>query len=272
MKKRSLVLRCLIVLLLLGSLVACSTTNSLHGTIQKITGISPNHSLPDEVKVFSGKWGGRYWRVSPISYGEIETRYGVNGVLIVKEIVDEQRADVVYCWARKGELRRIWGESPSVLVERSPKEQMGCRQWNGNPRWATFQRDKNGQVTLTFSILRFSDPQAREYANLRILKSLSEKEKTRLAGLEKKYGSDWREYIKLRDSSTLNEEEKARMVKLEKKIGIYSEIKWEFRFENGKLEGAWSDSAWEWGEIVSTPGVVSLWNNQWHVTMEHLPD
>jgi hypothetical protein len=199
MKKRSLVLRCLIVLPLLGSLVACTTTNSLHASIQKsdITMISLNSSLPDEVKVFSGKWGGRYWRISTFGCG-VETRYGVDGVLIVKEIVDKQRVDVIYCWKRQGKVSRIWSESPSVLVDRSPKEDMGCRQWNGNPRWATFRRDKDGQLTLSFSVFFF------------------------------------------------------------RKGSIDSEIRWEFRFEDGKLEGTWSDSAWTWGEIVSTPGVVSL--------------
>ena len=160
--------------------------------------------------------GGGYWRSKAVSRDTDFIRHGVNGVLIIKEIVDNQRADVVYCWERSGKITRNWGESPSDVMKFSTKEGMGCNQWNGNPRWATFHRDKNGKLTLSFSLFRFN--------------------------------------------------------KGDPRLGIDSEIKWEFRFENGKLAGVWMDSAREWGEVVSEPGVVSLWDNRWHVTMERLPD
>ncbi len=71
----------LVVLILIGlALCSCATMNSLASVpLPQTEVVSPDSNLPPEIKVFSGKWGGRWWSLS------CSCNRGLDAVLIIEE-------------------------------------------------------------------------------------------------------------------------------------------------------------------------------------------
>ena len=94
-------------------LYSWATTSSYSGSSdvplpQDVRIVPPDPGLPPEIKVFSGKWGGR-WR-----WQDLRDDTWVDGVLIVEKIMNEQQAIVVAA-AGTGTggwwINRVWERS-----------------------------------------------------------------------------------------------------------------------------------------------------------------
>ena len=101
----------LVVLMVLAgvSLSSCATTNSLTSIPlpENVQIVPPDPNLPPEIKAFSGKWSGRWKWQSGVSSD------GVDAVLIVEKIINEQQAMVVVASgdSREWKIVRSWERS-----------------------------------------------------------------------------------------------------------------------------------------------------------------
>jgi hypothetical protein len=73
------------------SLYSCATTSSLTSIPlpENVQIVSPDPNLPPEIKAFSGKWSGRW------GWQDRRNNDGVDAILIVEKIINEQQAMVV---------------------------------------------------------------------------------------------------------------------------------------------------------------------------------
>ena len=94
-------------------LYSCATTSSFSSTSdvplpQDVQIVPPDPNLPPEIKVFSGKWGGRW------TWQDLRDDSWVDGVLIVEKIINRQQATVVAA-AGTGAggwwINRVWERS-----------------------------------------------------------------------------------------------------------------------------------------------------------------
>lgn len=117
--------RLLFVVWVVMVICSCATTNyAVLPQPVDIQIISPETDIPLELRIFSGKWSGRWWMLS------CPSSHGLDAVLTIERIEKTQeaiRAAVTYCWGNSPE----WNTS------------MGCERFD-----ASFSRLKKGEPTL----------------------------------------------------------------------------------------------------------------------------
>lgn len=112
------------------TLYSCATMNSFTSVPlpQTVQIVPPDPNLPPEIKVFSGKWGGRWWNPAGSNFSD-----GFDSVTIIEKIINERQVIVVYGW----------GDS---------------KEWNVTKGWARFNmdfsRNEKGELILSSSSSR----------------------------------------------------------------------------------------------------------------------
>jgi len=118
----------LVVLVILGA-VALSRTIAIAADSVPLPSdvkiVPPDLNLPQEIRDFSGKWGGRWWALSQ------PRSNGVDAVLIIEEIINERQATVIYCWGDSLE----WNMDRTCLARQK----------------ADFSRNSEGKAVLSFT-------------------------------------------------------------------------------------------------------------------------
>ena len=101
----------LVVLMVLAgmSLYSCATTSSLTSIPlpENVQIVPPDPNLPPEIRAFSGKWSGSW------EWQNRRNNDGVDAILIVEKIINEQQAMVVYATGdgRGWKTRSGWDRS-----------------------------------------------------------------------------------------------------------------------------------------------------------------
>lgn len=95
----------LVVLMVLAgmSLYSCATTSSLTSIPlpENVQIVPPDPNLPPEIRAFSGKWSGSW------EWQNRRNNDGVDAILIVEKIINEQQAMVVYATGTAEDGRHV---------------------------------------------------------------------------------------------------------------------------------------------------------------------